>query len=108
MSTLESILRQMGQIQEMERGKLCPIRDGRYFNHQTWQGGRNVVRYVPAAMVPELQRRIAGYRRFMSLCQQYVDLIIRRTQQRHRQTPPARAAPSPRRRQAPKARKTRE
>ena len=73
----------MGQIQEMERGKLCPMRGGRYFNHQTWEQGRNVVRYVPAAQVPALQRSIADYRRFMKLSEKYVALIVRQTRRRH-------------------------
>jgi hypothetical protein len=82
MSTLQSLLEQMGQIQEMERGKLCPMRDGRYFNHQTWEQGRNVVRYVPAAQVPALRRSIAGYQRFLKLAEQYVALIVQQTRQR--------------------------
>lgn len=72
----------MGQIQEMERGRLCPMRGGRYFNHQTWDDGRNVVRYVPAEQVPALQKSIAEYRRFMALAEQYVALIVRQTRQR--------------------------
>ena len=71
----------MGQIQEMERGKLCPMRGGRYFNHQTWEQGRNVVRYVPAAQVPALRRSIAGYRRFLKLAEQYVALSVQQTRQ---------------------------
>ena len=72
----------MGQIQEMERGKLCPMRDGRYFNHQTWEQGRNNVRYVPASQAPALRRSIAGYRRFLKLAEQYVALIVQQTRQR--------------------------
>ena len=92
MSTPQSLLQQMGQIQEMERGKLCPMRGGRYFNHQTWEQGRNVVRYVPAAQVPTLQRGIAGYRRFLKLAELYVALIVQQTRQRRlraRQTAPS-------------------
>jgi hypothetical protein len=74
----------MGQIQEMERGKLCPMSGGRYFNHQTWEQGRNVVRYVPAAEAPALQKSISACRRFMELAEQYVALIVQQTRQRHR------------------------
>jgi len=79
MSTPESLLEQIAQIQEMERGKLCPMRGGRYFNHQTWEKGRNVVRYVPAPEVPALRKRLAGYQQFVQLTRKYVELIIRQS-----------------------------
>jgi hypothetical protein len=66
----------------MERGTLCPMRNGRYFNRQTWERGRNVVRYVPAAHVPALRRSIAGYRRFLKLAEQYAALIVQQTRRR--------------------------
>lgn len=75
----------MGEIQDMERGKLCPMRGGRYFNHQTWAQGRNVVRYVPAGQVPALRASIAGHQRFLKLTEQYVALIVLQTRQRQRQ-----------------------
>ena len=82
MSTPESLLEQIAQIQEMERGKLCPMRGGRYFNHQTWENGRNVARYVPAAEVPALRKRIAGYQQFLQLTRNYVELMIRESRRR--------------------------
>jgi len=75
MSTPKSILDQMAKIQRMERGKLCPMQGGRFFNHQTWEKGRNAVRYVPATDVPALRKSIEGYKQFMDLAQNYVDLI---------------------------------
>ncbi len=63
----------------MERGTLCRMGSGPYFNHQTWQHGRNRVRYVPKAEIAGLRSAIAGYRRFLSLTQQYADLIIQRS-----------------------------
>ena len=48
--TPHSVLKQIAQIHHMERGKLCLLREGpngAYYNHQTWQGGKNVCRYVP-------------------------------------------------------------
>jgi hypothetical protein len=43
-----------------------PAMAGRpHYNHQTWQNGRNVVRYVPAE------------------AEEYADEIIRRTRQEH-------------------------
>ena len=87
----------MGQIPEMERGKLCPMRGGRYFNHQTWEQGRNVVRYVPAAEVPALQKSITAYRRFMKLAERYVALIVEQTRQRRRRACQKSSSLAPRR-----------
>ena len=63
----------------MERGKVCQMKGRGHFNHQTWQAGRNVVRYVHQDDVPELQRAIDGYARFMALARQYADEIILRS-----------------------------
>jgi len=52
-----------------------------HFNHQTWQKGRNVVRYVPREEVDNLQAAIDGYARFTELAQHYADEIIRLTRQ---------------------------
>ena len=79
MSTPKSILDQMAKIQRMERGKLCPMQGGRFFNHQSWEKGRNAVRYVPATDVPDLRKSIEGYKQFMDLAQNYVDLIVKQT-----------------------------
>jgi len=78
----EVLWRQILRIQAMERGKLCPMRAGAYYNHQSWEKGRNVVRYVPRQRVAELQKAIAGYRQYLKLTQTYADEIIRRTRQR--------------------------
>lgn len=80
-SSPEKILEKIREIQRMERGKLCPMRDGRYFNHQTWESGHNVVRYVPADQVSILQEALANYQRFLELTQEYADLIIQQTRQ---------------------------
>jgi len=63
----------------MERGVLCRMAGRPHYNHQTWQNGRNVSRYVPRSEVRALQQAIDGYRRFLALTQQYADLIIHRT-----------------------------
>lgn len=63
-NTPESLLQQIAQIQHMERGKPCVLRQGPqgpYYNHQTWENGKNVSRYVPQDQVPALQQAIAGY-----------------------------------------------
>jgi hypothetical protein len=93
-STPELILEQIAQIRHMERGKLCQMRQGPsgpYYSHQTWEKGRNVVRYVPRDRAPALQTAIAGYRDYLKLTQAYADLIIART----RQEPPYSRIQSP-------------
>jgi len=92
-STPKSVLKEIAQIQRMERGKLCRIRtgpNGPYYNHQTWEKGRNVVRYVPGEQVEALQAATAGYQKYMKLTQTYADLIIAQTrhQQQSRSRPP--------------------
>ena len=77
----KAILRQIARIQQMERGKLCPMGAGAYFNHQTWEKGRNRVRYVARERVANLQKAIDGYQQYLKLTQAYADAIIRRTRQ---------------------------
>ena len=76
MKTAQALLKEIAAIRSMERGTLCRLRSGPYFNHQTWKDGHNHVRYVPQADVPALQEAIAGYRRFLDLTRQYADLVI--------------------------------
>ena len=63
----------------MERGKLCRMGQRPHYNHQTWQDGRNVVRYVPAKEMKSLQEAIAGYNQFMKLAEEYADEVIKQT-----------------------------
>jgi len=86
MSTPKSILNRMAKIQRMERGTICPMQDGRFFNHQSWEKGRNVVRYVPAADVPSLRKSIQGYKQFMALAKTYVDLVVQQTRAKSKKT----------------------
>ena len=79
MKTPQDLLKDIAAIRTMERGTLCRMGAGPYFNHQTWQKGRNCVRYVPATERAALRKDIAGYRRFLALTQQYADLIVQRT-----------------------------
>jgi len=75
----EDLLKQIAAIQEMERGKLCRMRDGAHYNHQTWEKGRNVVRYVPRERISHLQKTISGYQKYTKLTKAYADAIIQRT-----------------------------
>ena len=80
----EVLLKEIANLQQMERGKLCRMRrgpKGNYYNHQTWEKGKNVVRYVPHDQVASLRDAIAGYQKFLRLTQIYADEIIRRTRQ---------------------------
>jgi len=80
----EMLLKEIASIQQMERGKLCRMRrgpHGNYYSHQTWEKGKNVVRYVPRDQVAHLKQAIAGYAEFIRLTQIYADEIIRRSRQ---------------------------
>ena len=80
--TPESILQQIAQIQRMDQGTVSVIRQGPhgpYYNHQCYEDGKNVSRYVPAEQVPGLQEAIEGYRRFQELVKQYVRLQVEKT-----------------------------
>lgn len=80
--TLQVLLHQITQLQHLERGKLCIIRqglNGPYYNHQTWEKGKNVSRYVPQDQVPALREAIAGYRQFQTLVEQYVQLMVQQS-----------------------------
>ena len=93
MPTPQKLLQELASIPRMERGTLCRMREGPhgpYFNHQTWENGRNVVRYVPREQVAALQEAIANYRRFLRLAQAYADAIIRQTRARPPHLPLAR------------------
>jgi hypothetical protein len=59
--TPQSLLQQIAQIPHMERGKLCVLRDGPqgpYYNHQTWEKGKNIARYCRGAFKIALLRAI--------------------------------------------------
>jgi len=81
-TTPELVLQQIAQIQRMDRGTVSVIRQGPqgpYYNHQCYEDGRNVSRYISAEQLPELQAAIEDYKRFQELVEQYVHLIVERT-----------------------------
>jgi uncharacterized protein DUF6788 len=83
-TTPESILRELAQLQRLDRGTISIIRqgpDGPYYNHQCYEGGRNVSRYVPTEQVAELKEAIAGYHRFEQLVENYLQLMVARTRE---------------------------
>jgi hypothetical protein len=85
----EALLKQIAAIHEMERGKLCRMRDGAHYNHQTWEKGRNVVRYVPREQMSRLQKAISGYQKYAKLTKAYADAVIQRTRSAKNTKPPA-------------------
>src|ERR1022692_1300041 len=81
-SSPPSVRHDIAQIQQMERGTLSVIRQGPggpYYNHQCYEGGRNVSRYVPSAQVAQIKQALQGYHRFQELAQQYAQLVVEKT-----------------------------
>ena len=80
--TPQSILDQIAQIQRLDRGTLSVLGQGPqgpYYNHQCYEDGHNVTRYVPASQVADLQAALEGYRQFQQLVQQYVEVMVEKT-----------------------------
>ena len=80
--TPQSLLHDIAQIQRLDRGTLSVIRQGPkgpYYNHQCYECGRNVSRYVPAEQVAGLQAALDGYRQVQTLMSQYVQLMVAQT-----------------------------
>jgi hypothetical protein len=80
--TPQSVLHDLAQIQQMERGTLSVIRQGPagpYYNHQCYEEGKNVSRYVPAEQVSQIKKAIEDYHRFQELAQQYAQLMVEKT-----------------------------
>jgi len=89
-SDLPPLLRRMAAIPRMERGTLSRMAGRPHYNHQTWQDGRNVTRYVRPGDVAALREAIEGCRQFHRLAEQYADAIIRRTRAERARSAPAR------------------
>ena len=69
----KSLVKQIGQIKHMERGKLCLLREGPngpYYTHQTWQDGKNVCRYVPQEQLRAVKEALAGYEKIRHLTEE--------------------------------------
>jgi hypothetical protein len=106
-STPESLLQAIGQIEQMERGTVSVIREGPagpYYNHQCYEAGKNVSRYVPADQVADLKAALAGHQQFRQLADQYVQLVVERT--RAQRQAGSKKKPPPRNSSWPKTRKS--
>jgi hypothetical protein len=80
--TPEALLQQISQIQRLDRGTVSVLRqgpEGPYYNHQCYENGRNVSRYVPRGQVAELKEALEAYHRFAELVEQYVQLMVEKT-----------------------------
>jgi len=105
--TPESILQDIAQLRRLDRGSVCVIRhgpDGPYYNHQCYENGRNVSRYVPGDQVADLKEAIESHRQFQQLVEQYVQLMVEKTRAERqagskKKTPP-RNSSSPRTRKS--------
>jgi len=81
-SDANQLLQQIAQIQRMEPGKVCIIRqgpNGPYYNLQCREQGKTVSRYVPGDQVQILTQHTANYQKFQALVSQYAQLIIEQT-----------------------------
>ena len=80
--TPQSLIEQILQIQRMEHGSLCIIRQGPkgpYYNLNSWENGKNCCRYLSQDKVPEVQKAIEGYHQYQQLTEQYAQQIIEQT-----------------------------
>jgi hypothetical protein len=80
--TPQSILQDIAQIQQLDRGTVSIIRQGPqgpYHNHQCYEHGRNVSRYVPPEQVADLKAAIDGYHQVQELMAQYVQIMVAKT-----------------------------
>ena len=80
--TPQSLLEQILQIQRMEHGSLCIIRqgpNGPYYNLNSWENGKNRCRYLPQDKIPEVQKAIEAYHQYQQLTEQYAQQVIEQT-----------------------------
>jgi len=81
-NTPESLLRQIAQIQRMEPGKLCVIRQGPqgpYYNLLCREQGKTLSQYIPAAQSDQVAEHTANYRQFQGLVEEYAALVVAHT-----------------------------
>ena len=72
----------MAQIDRMEPGKLCVIRqgpEGPYYNLQCRENGKTLTRYVPREQAQLVATHTANHGRFQALACEYIALVSERT-----------------------------
>lgn len=85
---MKRLIGRMARIERMERGKLCKMGGRPHYNHQSWENGKNTVRYVAAKERDFVQEAIGGYQAFMRLAEQYADEVIKQTRRERGKTFP--------------------
>ncbi|MEI6351554.1 MAG: DUF6788 family protein [Verrucomicrobiota bacterium] len=84
------ILREMAEIDQMQRGRLSEqffvdkrggseVTRGPYYSIQRWCGGKNICERVSAKDVPSVHGAIEGYERFEKLAQEFVEITEQMT-----------------------------
>lgn len=80
--TPRQLLEQMAQIQHMEVGKLCIMRQGPsgpYFTLQYRKDGKPVCQYIPRDQVERVAENTANHKKFQALVEEYTEQIIEQT-----------------------------
>ena len=80
MKSQAQILKGMSAIPRLARGRIGVMRQkskggGAFHNLQYTKGGRHHVKYVPEAQLAAYEEATENYRRFMSLVDEYVELM---------------------------------
>ena len=86
----KQILKEMGKIDRMEKGRLSAeyrerVRDGKtvrrgpYYKYQRWEGGQNISRQVPEDEAEGLRQAVEGYHRFQALAEEYAKITVEMT-----------------------------
>ena len=91
------LLQQIADIQRMEPGKLCVMRQsetGAYYNLQCREGGKSVSRYVPQDQVEAVQQNTENYLKFQTLVETYAQTVIDRTREERQGAQKKRPKPS--------------
>lgn len=81
-TTPTQLLERIAQIQRMESGKLCIMRQGKsgpFYNLQSREHGKTVSRYVPRDQVDQVSEHTANYRQFQDLANEYAQKICEQT-----------------------------
>ena len=81
-TTPTQLLERIAQIQRMESGKLCIMRQGKtgpFYNLQSREHGKTVSRYVPRDQVDQVAEHTANYRQFQDLANEYAQKICEQT-----------------------------
>jgi isocitrate/isopropylmalate dehydrogenase len=76
------LLQQIADIQRMEPGKLCVIREGPegpYYNLQCRENGKTLTVYVPRDQAEQVAMHTANHQKFQELVNQYAQQIIDQT-----------------------------